>query len=255
MKIRLSLKNFLLYLALPLCVVAASLAGLSQSAGDATKITQITTALLERAQLSHRRLDDKLAAKFLDHYLDTLDGAHLLFLASDVAEFDQLLPQLASLTEQGDAIPAVTIFQRYRERLAQRADFVKGLLHAGVFDFTGHDTWSFDREHAQRPRDLAAAQGLWQQQLRAEFLAEKLAGKKPGEITAGLARRYDRVLGTMSKLGPDAVLELYLNALAHVYDPHSDYMGREQMESFQIAMNLKLAGVGATLEAEDGYCK
>ena len=30
----------------------------------------------------------------------------------------------------------------------------------------------------------------------------------------------------MRKLSPKAVLEMYLNALAHVYDPHSDYMGR-----------------------------
>ena len=31
------------------------------------------------------------------------------------------------------------------------------------------------------------------------------------------------------------VLEVYLNALAHVYDPHSDYLGHEEMESFAIA--------------------
>ena len=59
----------------------------------------------------------------------------------------------------------------------------------------------------------------------------------------------------MKALRGDEVLEIYLDALAHVYDPHSDYLGHEQMESLSIAMNLSLFGIGASLETEDGYCK
>jgi carboxyl-terminal processing protease len=59
----------------------------------------------------------------------------------------------------------------------------------------------------------------------------------------------------MKQLSRDEVLEIYLNALAHVYDPHSDYMGHQQMESFSIAMTLKLFGIGAVLESDDGYTK
>jgi hypothetical protein len=53
-------------------------------------ITRVTTSLLEHSQFSHHPLDDELAGKFLDGYLDALDGAHDLFLQSDVAEFDRL---------------------------------------------------------------------------------------------------------------------------------------------------------------------
>ena len=59
----------------------------------------------------------------------------------------------------------------------------------------------------------------------------------------------------MRKLDEEAILEAYLNALAHVYDPHSDYMGHEQIQSFDIGMNLSLVGIGATLQSDDGYCK
>ena len=59
----------------------------------------------------------------------------------------------------------------------------------------------------------------------------------------------------MKQWKPDQVLEIYLTALAHAYDPHSDYMGRRQAEDFSIAMNLSLVGIGATLQPEDGYCK
>ena len=52
------------------------------------------------------------------------------------------------------------------------------------------------------------------------------------------------------------VLEFYLTTLAHVYDPHSDYMGKSQLEDFSMGMNLALFGIGAVLQTdEDGYCK
>ncbi len=50
------------------------------------------------------------------------------------------------------------------------------------------------------------------------------------------------------------MVEIYLNALAHVYDPHSDYLGHEELQSLSIALNLSLFGIGASLTTEDGTC-
>lgn len=65
-------------------------ASLAAGANDPTdrNITRITASLLEHSQFSHHRLDDELAVKFLNRYLDSLDPAHLLFLQSDAQEFD-----------------------------------------------------------------------------------------------------------------------------------------------------------------------
>ena len=219
-------------------------------------ITRVTAGLLEHSQFSHHRLDDELAARFLERYLDSLDPAHVLFLQSDAQEFDALRSRLPDLTRsEGDLTTAHAIFQRYLEQLDQRVAYVTNALRSEPFDFTGQDSWSFDREKAPRPRDLDAARQLWRQSLRAEYLQEKLAGKQAGDIVTILARRHTRLLQTMKNLTGEEVLEVYLNALAHVYDPHSDYLGRAQMDDFSIAMNLSLFGVGATLHAEDGYGK
>src|SRR6185312_10811878 len=128
------------------------------------------------------------------------------------------------------------------------------LLREGKFDFTGHDRFAFDRQHAEWPRDLDAAHELWRQELRAEVLQERLGDKPAPDLTATLVKRHEQQLKTVSALGDDEVLEMYLDALAHVYDPHSDYLGKESMESLAIAMNLSLFGVGATLASEDGAC-
>src|SRR5215813_1015640 len=228
---------------------------LDQAATDA-EIIRLTSKILEKSQFAHHPLDDELAGKFLDRYLDTLDGQHMVFLQRDVAEFARFKPTLAQATRQdGDSSPARVIFQRYLERLDQRAAYVAELLRTEHFDFTANERYNFDRKNAQRPADFRAAQQLWRQQVRADYLQEKLTGKKEDEIATTLTRRATRLAQTMRKLDKETILETYLNALAHVYDPHSDYMGHEEMQSFGSLMNLSLVGIGASLQSDDGYCK
>jgi len=75
------------------------------------------------------------------------------------------------------------------------------------------------------------------------------------QIVETLTHRYHRTtLRTFSELTDDDVLQIYLNALAHVYDPHSDYMNKAALDQFTIAMNLSLFGIGAELRSEEGYC-
>lgn len=218
--------------------------------------TALTSKILESSQFAHQVLDDKLAGKFLDRYLDTLDGSHLLFLQSDLADFAKYRPALAEATRRnGDTSLAHVVFKRYQERLDQRVGFITEQLGGEKFDFTSAETFAYDRKLAPRPADMAAAKALWKQQLRYEYLQEKLAGKKEPDIVKTLSRRSSRTAEMMRKLSPKEVLEVYLEALAQVYDPHSDYMGAEQLKSFEIAMNLSLIGIGATLQPVDGYCK
>lgn len=75
------------------------------------------------------------------------------------------------------------------------------------------------------------------------------------EIIETLSHRYHRNLRFFTDWNSDDVVQIYLTALAHAYDPHSDYLGRAQLEQFSISMSLSLFGIGAELLSEDGYCK
>jgi carboxyl-terminal processing protease len=227
----------------------------AERAATEANITRLTTALLEHSQFSHHPLDAELAGKLFDRYLDALDGTRSLLLKTDVDELSSYRANLAQATRAtGDTRAAYAVFDRYMQRLEQQVAYDTELLRSEKFEFTGHDSFSLDREHAARPADLNAAHELWRQEVRSEYLQEKLGDKKADEIVKTLTRRYAQQLKTMKALDRDEVLEVYLNALAHVYDPHSDYLGHEQMESLSIAMNLSLFGIGAALNTEDGYC-
>ncbi len=85
------------------------------------------------------------------------------------------------------------------------------------------------------------------------YLADRLPGERDRDIRDKLRRRYNRTLRTLKQYEPDDVLQFYLDALAHAFDPHTDYFGKSELDSFSISMNLSLTGIGATLQSEDGY--
>jgi carboxyl-terminal processing protease len=254
---------FLSVIGFILAISCATRAGQPPSAvpgGDAratdANVTRMTAEILEHSQFAHHPLDAELAGRLLDRYLDSLDGNRSLFLQTDIDEFAAYRRTLAQTTRgAGDTTAGRAIFARYLQRLQQQSAYVAEVLKSDPFDFTGHDVYDLDRERAARPANLEAARALWRQQVRAEYLQEKLADKKPAEIVKKLLKRHEQQVRTMTGLQPEDVLEIYLDALAHVYDPHSDYLGHEQMESFSISMKLSLFGIGAVLESEDGYTK
>lgn len=219
--------------------------------------TRLVAALLARSQFAHHPLDEQLASKLVTRYLEALDGSRSLFLQSDVTELTGHTRDLArATTEAGDTRLAQAIFRRYLERLDQQVAYDIELLHAAQFDFTGHDVFTFERKQALRPRDLTEARALWRQALRSEVLDEKLSDDKQTQaaIAAKLLRRYQQRQTFMHGMHDDDILAIYLDSLAHVYDPHSDYLGREEMQTFAIEMNLSVAGIGAALTSKDGVC-
>jgi carboxyl-terminal processing protease len=75
------------------------------------------------------------------------------------------------------------------------------------------------------------------------------------EIADALSRRYHRNLRVFEDWDGGDVLQTYLTALARVYDPHSEYLGKSAAESFAMQMNLALFGIGAELySGDDDYC-
>lgn len=219
-------------------------------------ISKVVATILERGHYLRQTFDDEVSAKFLDRYLDSLDNLHIYFLESDLKEFEQYRAALDELIlKDGDISPARVIFKRFRERIQQQYDYVNELLQNEKFKFDTDDKFVLNRKTMPRPKDLTEARKLWRERLRYEYLQEKLNKEKPEEIVKIINRRYTRVLRAIMEYDNDDVIQIFLTALARVYDPHSDYMGKSELENFSIGMKLSLYGIGALLASEDGYCK
>jgi carboxyl-terminal processing protease len=76
----------------------------------------------------------------------------------------------------------------------------------------------------------------------------------PTEAIKTISKRYQRLLKTMREFDSEEILGTYLTALAHAFDPHTDYLGPTEVENFDITnVKLKLTGIGASLRFNDGY--
>jgi carboxyl-terminal processing protease len=244
------------------------------------RIAYTTAIMLTNFHYLHLPFDAQLSSKFLDSYLHTLDPQHLHFLQSDLTEFDQYRTNLNELTQQKITMPAYVIYDRFMQRLEERSAYAKELLANEAMEFDGSEIVSLNRKEAKPPKDMAEARQLWRERLRWEYLQEKL--NKEGrdelarlwlgrhnlmavaltwrdfhqEIVTVIEKRYNRVLRNFRDYDSEKVLETYLTALAHVYDPHSDYSDKESLENFSIEMSRSLFGIGAQLSTDDsGYCK
>ncbi len=70
-----------------------------------------------------------------------------------------------------------------------------------------------------------------------------------------ILERYKQFKLTMDTFDEEMLLQRYLTAFSHVYDPHSDYMSPSSVEDFDINMKLSLVGIGALLRPDDGMIR
>ena len=139
-------------------------------------IAKMAGNILQKSHYSRQKFDENISKKFFDRYLDSLDPLHCLFLQSDLREFDVYRAKLDELTLQdGDTSPAHVIFARFMVRMKQRTEFVNGVLATNKFDFSGQDKYTPDRHESPRPKDIDEAREIWRQQVRFEYLQERLS--------------------------------------------------------------------------------
>jgi carboxyl-terminal processing protease len=133
-----------------------------------------------------------------------------------------------------------------REKLDQgKAGEIQGALQDKLSKQKAAEVQKFVEDKAGQEKPEAVAKAV----------LDKLGRDNEAEILKIIARRYNRILRAINEYDNDDVLQIYLTALARIYDPHSDYMGKAALENFSIGMKLSLFGIGALLQSEDGYCK
>ena len=212
--------------------------------------------LLEEVHFNRDQVKPADYAEVVPNTLKALDGQRLFFLASDLEEFqsrqrpESLYWNLVSL---GRLDLAYSIFERYAERVRERVTWIQQRL-PGDFDFTNDATYELDRRELPWPADAATATALWEDRLRFEILQELLNEKPLDEARSRVAKRYERLLKNLDDFQTGDVAEVFLAAIASLYDPHSTYFSPDTYDDFSIGMRLQLFGIGALLGLEDDVC-
>ena len=68
-------------------------------------------------------------------------------------------------------------------------------------------------------------------------------------------KTYDQFFSRISREKEAEHYERFFDAVAHAFDPHTDYMPPSNKEDFDISMRGSLEGIGATLKEDEGQIK
>ncbi len=214
----------------------------------------IVGKLLEENHFAKKPVSDKLAQDALLNYIKMLDGAHLIFLQSDVDDILKKSSQLRNGIFKQDLTLPFEIFDLFQKRVNERTVMVDQLLKE-KYTFDGNDTIVLDRAKAAWPKTDAEAKELWRKYVKFQLLQEKLNKEPIDQALEIVKRRLDRQLKSVNEMDSNEIVTTYLNALVKNYDPHSEYQSPDIFNEFKISMKLSLTGIGAVLSTEDGYTK
>src|SRR5262249_49453482 len=79
------------------------------------------------------------------------------------------------------------------------------------------------------------------------------AETKLPEAKKNLIHRYELMTKRLTEQKQSETLQGWSESFAISLDPHSSYMSHDEMEDFQIQMQLSLEGIGASLSTQDGF--
>lgn len=260
-----------------LCVaglaVLASCSSVTQAEPDYNTIGKQFSLVLQNAHFSRARFTQEKYAEFLDNYIQSVDPQHLFLTQEDVAELrgryatsfgDYLLAnQTTRLAEE--------LYAFYSERALPRIDAAEKLV-----DMVAQEGHSFDSERTvprtrrklARAKDAAELDAVWADTVEDMVLTEilrrenliKLAADKGKEapksakempVAEKIKARLKRMRNDIQESDREDMVSDLLNAVAHVYDPHSDYMGAREEQRFKDMIKASLVGIGAKLKASD----
>lgn len=222
---------------------------------DYRKVAQNVGRLLEEAHFSKRHLDDAVSKQFLKNYLERLDYNHLFFTQKDVDNFSaKYATSLDDEIGAGNTKPALEMFELFKKRVEDRVAKATELLKE-KYDFSSARSVELRRDKAPWPKDTADADRIWKDRIEGEMLDRTLAKERVDPPVKVITKRYDQLLRSLREQTEEEIVATFLKVLAETYDPHSEYMSRSELDSFNINMRLSLVGIGAVLATDEGYAK
>jgi len=248
---------------LGLSVLAGLASALARSEDDfapSSNQAKTTVEVVQRLNAEHYRrltIDDGFSSELFDRYLDFLDPARTLFLASDVKELERYRFELDDDLQKGKLADPFAIFNRMQARRLSQIAYQEAALAEDLeaIDFDVDEVIEIDRSEAARPATLEEQQDLFRKRFKNDVLGLRLTDRTPDEIRDILGRRYADQRRRVEQTKADDVFSSFMNAFAQSYDPHTNYLPPMDAAAFDIEMSLKLEGIGALLGVDGEYIK
>lgn len=262
-----------LFFIIPVALALVSATIIVQSEKEEA-IDQLLMQSLNSVHYSPQTIDNDFSQKVFKLYLQRLDYNKKFLIQSDVDE----LKKFEKLIDEDINGVKFTFFDKSFDIINARVEEAKAYytdILSKPFDFTTEETIQLDAEKANYAKDKAALKDEWRKSLKYQTLARmvemmdnqtkakeksdtvKLKSREELEVEARkkILKSNDDYFKRLKDFDRADRIAIYFNAIAGIYDPHTEFFAPKDKANFDIGMTGQLEGIGAQLQEKDGYIK
>lgn len=229
---------------------------------------------MQRLHYQPAIIDDEFSKKAYVYYLDILDRNKRFFYQSDIDKFKEY----ELLIDDGIREHRLDFFTLCNSTITKRMEEIEGSykdILANPFDYSLNEMIETDSEKLKYPHSNKERMDRWRVSLKFSTISrivnkineqEKAKEKNDTlvlktfeelEVWARekVTKSYDNFFKRVDKIKPEERFADYINALVHVFDPHTGYYPPKEKDNFDIYMSGQLEGIGAQLQQKDGMIK
>jgi carboxyl-terminal processing protease len=206
-----------------------------------------------RKHVRFGEVDEALRSWTAETYLERVDPQRSLFLASEVTRWRGELAPAVTAIRGGDCAVLRKLRDEVGTRLATEEAFVRAFVEKPDYTVDDKASMVVDPEKRGSPADAAARDALLRTLVHFQMSNYLSADLDISEAKKRLVHRYELRTRRWNDQSGEELYAGFLNAFANSLDPHSVYLSADDLEDFQIGMQLSLEGIGVALSERDGY--
>jgi carboxyl-terminal processing protease len=260
------IRNAFLMTAVASVALMAAFCPKATPADKETVLLQKMTEVMNQLHYAPQTPNDEFSKKVWKLFLDRVDGGRRFFTQKDI---DELKPFETFVDDQMKA-QDFSFFNKAYDLLnvgMGKAETYFNEAIAMPIDFNTNESVELDGEKKPYAKDDAELKDMWRKLVKYQVmttLVNKLEEKEKGKADykdKSEAELQKMALTETNKTYSDYFKRIkkqkrsdrfadYLNAIANVYDPHTEYFEPIEKQNFDIGMSGRLIGIGARLQTD-----
>jgi len=243
-------------------------------AADNKQLLSLIMGGISAVHYSPRAIDDAFSEKIFTEFLNRADYDKKIFTQKDIDQLNKYKDDidneiLDTSYEFFDAVMKV-----YNERIQQVYRYSK-LPLASPLDFASNETLETDGNKLSYAEDTNELRDQWRkymklqvlQQLYDENKQQQTAKEKSDtvklksfaaleqESRTSVGKNNEDFFRRVHEFEYNDWMAVYLDCIANIEDPHTEYFPPVEKQNFDIEMTGQLEGIGAQLQERDGEIK
>jgi carboxyl-terminal processing protease len=239
-----------------------------------TIISEIVYNTLVTSHFSPPEIDEAFADRVFDEFFDNVDYTKRIFLATDIEKLSSYKKDMLNRIKSSDLSLFNDAYMVLMQRLDELPDLYEAIL-AEPFSFDVKHDFETDDDKRGWAANEEERQKLWEDYLKYKVLSrlyesdrrQKARLEEEGGDTITVksfaqleeeARKKEldfqkEWMENYRELNRLDWFAIYLNSVANLFDPHTEYYPPQQREDFEVEMSGQFEGIGAQLMTKGDY--